>query len=66
MPVVHITEHQVKELLDWPLIYDAVAVALICEHRVNDDQPTSNQPIRNFTPTTKGEEPPQVKNIKNS
>lgn len=56
MSVVHITEERVKELLDWPLICDAVEQALraICENRTSDDQPTSRQPVRTFTPTEKG------------
>lgn len=53
---VHITEEQVKGLLDWPSICDAVEQALraICENRVSNDQPISRQPIRNFTPTDNG------------
>lgn len=56
MSIVNITEEQVLELLDWPLVFDAVEQSLrsICETRVNEDQPTAKQPTRIFTPTEKG------------
>lgn len=56
MSVVNISEKQVLELLDWPLVFDAVEQSLrsICETRVNEDQPTAKQPTRIFTPTEKG------------
>lgn len=56
MSVVNLTEEQVLELLDWPLVCDAVEQSMrsICEIRVKDDQPTAKQPTRIFTPTEKG------------
>lgn len=56
MSVTNITEEQVLELLNWPMVCDAVEQSLrsICENRVNEDQPTAKQPTRIFTPTEKG------------
>lgn len=53
---VNLTEEQVKDLLDWPLVCDAVEQALrsICEFRVSDNQPTAKQPARTFTPANQG------------
>lgn len=55
---INLTEEQVKFLMDWPLVCDAVEQALRspCEFRVNDEQPTSNQPARTFTRTEQGNE----------
>lgn len=54
--VLNLTESQVLELLDWPLVFNAVEQALrsICKTKVGDDQPTAVQPTRIFTPTEKG------------
>lgn len=56
MSLVSLSEEQVKELLDWPSVCDAVEQAFrsVCEVRVSDDQPTSKQPTRIFTPTERG------------
>lgn len=56
MSVISLTEQQVKDLLEWPLVCDAVEEALrsICEFRVNENQPAAVQPTRIFTPTEKG------------
>lgn len=53
---INLTEEQVKNLLEWPLVCDAVEQSLrsVCEFRVNDEQPTSNQPARTFTRTKQG------------
>lgn len=69
MAVVNIDESQVKEILNWPLVCEAVEQALrsICETRVSDDQPTSNQPTRIFTvpPNGKGKRLTLLGNILN-
>lgn len=56
MSVINLSEAQVKELLDWPMVCDAVEQAFrsVSEVRTRDDQPTSKQPARTFTPTEKG------------
>lgn len=56
MSLINLNESQVKELLDWPIVYEAVEEALrsVCENRVSEDQPTSNQPARSFTAPTNG------------
>lgn len=56
MSVISLTEQQVKDLLDWPLVCGAVEEALrsICEFRVNEHQPAAVQPARVFTQTEKG------------
>lgn len=56
MSVINLSEAQVKELLDWPLVVDVVEESLrsICENRVSESQPTAKQPTRTFTPTEKG------------
>ncbi|XP_055298600.1 ketimine reductase mu-crystallin [Sitodiplosis mosellana] len=56
MSVINLSEEQVLELLDWPLVCDAVEQSLrsICETKVNEDQPTAKQPTRVFTPIEKG------------
>lgn len=56
MPVININEGQVKDLLDWPLVCDAIEQSLrsVCENKVKDDQPTATQPTRIFTPTENG------------
>lgn len=47
-----------KEILEWPLVYDAIEQALrsITETRTDESQPTFNQPTRIFTvpPNGKG------------
>lgn len=56
MSVVNLTEEQVKCLLTWPLVYEAVEQALrsITEIRTSETQPTANQPERIFTPAGNG------------
>lgn len=56
MSVIHLSENQVKELLDWPLVYEATEQAFrsICENRVSEEQPIANQPARSFTRTLNG------------
>lgn len=56
MSVINLNEEQVLELLDWPLVFDAVEQSLrsICETKVSEDQPTAKQPTRIFTPIEKG------------
>lgn len=56
MSIINLTEAQVKELLDWPLVVDAVEQSLrsICENRVSENQPTAKQPTRSHTPTENG------------
>ncbi|XP_031627138.1 ketimine reductase mu-crystallin-like [Contarinia nasturtii] len=56
MAVINLTEVQVKELMDWPLVFHAVEQSLrsICKTKVSQDQPTAVQPTRIFTPTEKG------------
>lgn len=56
MSVVNLSEQQVKQLLDWPSVCDAVEQALrsVCEVRVGDEQPISKQPTRIFTSTERG------------
>lgn len=55
--LVHLTESRVAELLNWPLVYEAVEQALsaITKRKANDQQPTSVQPPRSFTPSDNGE-----------
>lgn len=50
--LVILNEEQVKELLDWEIVYEAVDQALrsIPQTRVGDDQPTSVQKARVYTP----------------
>lgn len=50
--VVNLTENTVKNLLDWPLVYEAVEQSLrsITKTRVNESQPIAEQPTRIFTP----------------
>lgn len=56
MSVVNLAEDQVKGLLSWPLVYEAVEQALrsITEIRTSESQPTANQPTRIFTPAGNG------------
>lgn len=56
MSVVNLSESQVKQLLDWPLVCDASEQAFrsVSEVRTNDDQPTSKQPARSHTATERG------------
>lgn len=56
MSVINISESEVKELLDWPSIYEAIEQSLraVCEIRVSDDQPNHVQPTRTFTPALNG------------
>lgn len=56
MSVVNLNESQVKGLLTWPLVYEAVEQALrsIPETRTSESQPTANQPTRIFTPAGNG------------
>lgn len=56
MSVVSLSESQVKDLLNWPLVYEAVEQSLrsITETRTDNSQPTAVQPTRIFTPTPNG------------
>lgn len=56
MSVINLSEDQVKELLDWPTIFDAVEQSLrsVCEVRTSNDQPSANQPARTRTLTENG------------
>lgn len=58
MSVVQLSEDQVKELLEWPLVCNAVEQALLsmCRERKSDNnQPSSIQPVRPTIQTEKGE-----------
>lgn len=54
--LIHVTESQVAELLNWPLVYEAVKEALsaITATKANETQPVAHQPSRSFTRTRKG------------
>lgn len=57
MSVVQLSEDQVKELLEWPLVCNAVEQALLsmCRERKSDNnQPSSIQPVRPIIQTEKG------------
>lgn len=56
MSVVNLQEEQVKELLDWPLVCNAVEQALlsVCKERMSDSQPSSIQPVRPTIQIEKG------------
>lgn len=56
MSVVQLSENQVKQLLDWPLVCDAVEQAFrsVSDTRENHEQPTSKQPARSRTVTENG------------
>lgn len=56
MSFVYISESEVKELMDWPSLCEAIEQSLraVCETRLSDDQPNSNQPTRIFTPSLNG------------
>lgn len=56
MTVENLSEDQVKDLLSWPLVNDAVEQALrsITEIRTSESQPTARQPTRTFTPAGNG------------
>lgn len=56
MSIVNISENEVKALLDWPPLCEAIEQSLraVCEIRISDDQPTCVQPTRIFTPAPKG------------
>lgn len=56
MSVVNISENEVKELLDWPSLCEAIEQSLrgVCEIRTSDDQPNCQQPTRIFTPALNG------------
>lgn len=57
MSVVQLSEDQVKELLEWPLVCYAVEQALLsmCRERKSDNnQPSSIQPVRPTIQTEKG------------
>lgn len=49
--LIHLKENQVKALLNWPLVYEAVEESLrsIPSTRVNESQPIAEQPTRIFT-----------------
>lgn len=51
MSVTNLNEEQVKSVLSWPLVYEAVEQSLrsIVKTRISGSQPTSNQPTRIFT-----------------
>lgn len=51
MSVTNLNEEQVRSVLTWPLVYEAIEQSLraIVRTRTSDDQPTSNQPTRIFT-----------------
>lgn len=54
--LIHLTESQVKQLLNWPLVYEAVEEALsaITATKSNEAQPVANQPARSFTRSPNG------------
>lgn len=54
--LIHLTESQVKQLLNWPLVYEAVEEALsaITATKANEAQPVANQPARSFTRSKNG------------
>lgn len=56
MSVEQLSEEQVNQLLDWPLVCDAVEQAFrsVGEVRTNNDQPISKQPARSRTTTENG------------
>lgn len=56
MSVINLSEEQVKELLDWPTVFDAVEQSLrsVCEVRTSADQPIADQPARTKTITGNG------------
>lgn len=56
MSVVQLSEEQVKRLLDWPLVCDAVEQAFrsVSDVRTNNEQPISKQPARSRTITDNG------------
>lgn len=57
--LLHLTESQVSEVLNWPVVYEAVEQALgaITTSKANDSQSTAFQPTRNFTRTQDGTKP---------
>lgn len=56
MSIVNLSENQVKQLLDWPLVCDAAEQAFrsVSEVQTNNEQPTSKQPARSHTATERG------------
>lgn len=56
MAVINLTEDQVLQLIDWRLVFEAVEQSFrsVSEVRKSDDQPTSKQPVRSFTPANEG------------
>lgn len=59
VPPLFISEKKVKELLTWPLVYEATEQALIgiCKLQISQDQPVAHQPARSLTiiPDNSGE-----------
>lgn len=57
MSIVNLSEDQVKQLLNWPLVCDAVEQAFraVSEFRTTAEQPTAKQPNRSHTVTENGE-----------
>lgn len=54
--ILHLSESQVKEVLNWPVIYDAVeqALAAITSTKATEDQSRAVQQPRNFTRADNG------------
>lgn len=50
--ILYLTENDVKKLLNWPLVCEAVEQSLrsISKTQVNESQPIAEQPTRIFTP----------------
>lgn len=51
MSITNLNEEQVKSVLSWPLVYDAIEQSLrsVATIRTSGSQPVSNQPTRIFT-----------------
>lgn len=54
--ILHLSESDVKHILNWPLVYEAIEQSLrsISKTKVSESQPIAEQPTRIFTPMPNG------------